>query len=449
MYIVIGGGGNIGYALAQSLYSEGHDIAIIEKDVEACKHAEALDVFVVKGNAGSPETLISAGIEKADFYIGVTGSDEVNLVSCAFAKSKKCKTLARIESSEYLNEPISKSTFKYLGVDIALGPALLTSIKIVRSLLNPTLLDADIFAKGKVQVLEVTVDKGSPAANSSLKNLKLPKSCKIVAIIRNGDILIPDSNELILPNDNVVITLGNAELIPSLESAIGGRGKIELGKGEELSRVVIVGATRTGVHIAKLLEKSVSVTLIDDNKEFCDNASTELASTVVIHGNPVDKELLTEEGVAGVDTFIAATPKDETNMLSALLAKELGARRIIALIDKPELRADLATVGIEMVVSPTLVTIGTILQYARKSEVLTFKVLKEGEAQVLEFRVLDNSQVVGKKLKDAKLPKNSIIGAIVRNNEVIVPTGSDELHIDDKVIIFAKTDAIPKLERLF
>ncbi|MEW6070738.1 MAG: Trk system potassium transporter TrkA, partial [Candidatus Thermoplasmatota archaeon] len=409
---------------------------------------EALDILVVKGNAGSPETLISAGIERADWYIGATGSDEVNLVSCAFAKSEKCKTLARVESSDYLNEPTSKSKFKYSGVDIALCSPLLTSMKIVRSLLTPTLLDADIFAKGKVQVLEVTVDKSAPAANKTLKELKLPKSCMIVAIMRNGDVLIPSVGEPLLPNDSVVITLGNPELIPSLESVIGGRREL-VEEAEGLKRVIIVGATRTGVHIAKLLEKSVSVTLIDDNKELCDKASAELANAVVIHGSPVERELLVEEGVPGVDAFIASTAKDETNMLSALLAKELGARRIIALIDKSELRADLATVGIDIAISPTLATIGTILQYVRKSEVLTFKVLKEGEAQVLEFKVLDNSQVVGKKLKDAKLPKNSIIGAIVRNDNVIVPTGTDELHIDDKVIIFAKTDAIPKLERLF
>jgi trk system potassium uptake protein TrkA len=447
MYVVIAGAGKVGHALAYSLYSEGHDVAVIEKDLEICKRAEALDILVVRGNAGALDVLANAGIENAELFIGATNNDETNLIACAYAKSKGAKTIARIDSADYLNEPISKAKFRYLGVDIALCPALVVGIKIARSLLKPTLLDADIFAKGKVQVLEAIVDKNSPAANKTLKEIKFPRSCSVVAIIRNGDVIIPTIKDSLIPNDNLVIMLGNSELIPSVEGVIGGK-KVTARK-EELKRVMIVGATRTGVHIAKLLEKYATVTLIEPNKELCEKVSAEFSSAIVTHGNPMDRELLVGEGIKGIDAFIATTDKDETNMLSALLAKEEGAKSTIALIDTPELKASLETVGIDMIINPRLVTISTILQYARKSELLSFKLLKEGEAQVLEFIVTEQSPTMGKKLKDTSFPKNSIIGAIVRNEKVIVPTSEDTLHLDDKVIIFAKTDALPKLEKLF
>lgn len=447
MYVVIGGAGRIGYALAQSLYSEGHDVAVIEKDIDACTRAEALDILVVRGNASTQEALLNAGIEKADLFIGATNDDDVNLLACAFAKSKKCKTIARIESSDYLNEPVAKAKFKHLGVDVALCPALVAGIKLACSLLTPTLLDADIFARGKVQVLETVVAQDSPAANKPLKEIKFPKPCGVVAIIRNGDVIIPNNNNILKPNDSVVITLGNQELIPSVEGVLGGRK--EPPKKEGVKRVIIAGATRTGVHLAKLLEKTVSVTIIDDRKRLCEKASEELSSGIVTHGTPTDINLLAEEGVAGVDAFIAATGRDELNMLSALLAKQHGAKKVIALIDRPELKTSLETIGLDMIVSPKLVTVSTVLQYARKSELLSFKVLKEGEAQVLEFRVTASSSLAGKKMKNTKFPKNSVVGAIVRNSDVIIPSPQDELHIDDKVIVFAKTDALPKLEQLF
>lgn len=447
MYVVIGGAGKVGYAIAQSLYSEGHDVAVIERDIEACTQAEALDIMVVRGNAASPESLLNAKIDDADLFIGVTGSDEVNLLACAFAKSKQCKTIARIESSDYINEPISKTKYKHVGVDVAISPDLVSGIKIARALLSPTILDAEIFARGKVQVLESVVDANSPAAGKALKEVKFPKSCMLVAIMRNDDVIIPGSGDIIMPDDSVVITLGKQELIPAIENVIGGSKKQP--SEEELKRVIIAGATRTSIHLAKLLEKTVSVTIIEEKKEDCEKVSGELKNTVVVHGIPSDKDLLAAEGIENVDAFIAATRSDEQNMLSSLLAKQYGAKKTIALIDRTELKSSLEAVGIDMLLSPKLVTVSTVLQYARRSEVLSFKVLKEGEAQVLEFCVTDQSPLVGKKLKDAKFPKNSIVGAIARDSDVIVPSGDDVIHIDDRIIVFAKTDSLPKLEKLF
>ena len=172
-----------------------------------------------------------------------------------------------------------------------------------------------------------------------------------------------------------------------------------------------------------------------------------MSKTTVIHGSETDKDVLVEEGVANVDAFIAANPSDEGNMLSCLLAKEYGAKKIIALINRPELKSVLEPVA--MTVNPHLVTISSVLQYARKSDLLSFKMLKEGEAQVLEFKVTNKSKIVSRKLKKAGFPGNSIVGAIVRDDMVIIPSGEDEIMAGDKLIVFARTESISRLERLF
>ena len=216
MYVIIGSAGKVGYAVAQSLYSEGHDVAVIERDIEACTQAEALDIMVVRGNAASPESLLNAKIDEADLFIGVTGSDEVNLLACAFAKSKLCKTIARIESSDYINEPISKTKYKHVGVDVAICPEIVSGIKIARALFNPTILDAEIFARGKVQVLESVVDSNSPAAGKALKEIKFPKNSIVGAITRNSDVIVPSGDDVIHIDDRVIV-FAKTDSLPKLE----------------------------------------------------------------------------------------------------------------------------------------------------------------------------------------------------------------------------------------
>jgi len=444
MYVIVGGAGEVGYHVAEALCNEGHDVAVIEKEAEACERVDNLDALVVKGNAASPKTLSEAGVDKADMFIGVTGSDEINMLACAIAKTKGCKTICRINTLDYINEPVTTG-YRDVGIDVAVCPDLVSAIKMSRMLLVPSMLDADIFAKGRVQVLESTIEKESSVAGKMIKDIEFPEACNIVAVFRNADVIIPHGDDILLPNDRIVAVLGEPNLIPKMEEIVGSQKQVM--KKDAVERVIIVGASRIGVHLARLLEGSVNVTLIEPSKEMCEASSEVLSKTTVIHGSETDKDVLVEEGIADVDAFIAANLNDEINMLACLLAKDYGAKKIIALINRPELRSVLGP-GV-MTVNPRLVTISSILQYARKSDLLSFKMLKEGEAQVLEFKVTNKSKIVSRKLKKAGFPGNSIVGAIVRDDMVIIPSGEDEIMVGDKLIVFARTESISRLERLF
>ncbi|MDI6916345.1 MAG: Trk system potassium transporter TrkA [Thermoplasmatales archaeon] len=444
MYVIVGGAGEVGYHVAEALCNEGHDVAVIEKEAEACERADNLDALVVKGNAASPEVLSEAGVDKADMFIGVTGVDEVNMLACAIAKTKGCRTISRINMLDYINEPITTG-YRDVGIDVAVCPDLVAAIKMSRMLLVPSMLDADIFAKGRVQVLESTIENTSPVAGKMIKDIEFPEACNIVAVFRNADVIIPHGDDVLLSNDRIVAVLGEQNLIPKMEGIVGSQKQVT--EKDAVERVIIVGASRIGVHLARLLQESVNVTLIEPSKEMCEATSEVLSKVTVIHGSETDKDVLVEEGIADVDAFIAANTNDEINMLACLLAKEYGAKKIIALINRPELRSVLEPVA--MTVNPRLVTISSILQYARKSDLLSFKMLREGEAQMLEFKVTNKSKVANRKLKKAGFPSNSIVGAIVRDDRVIIPSGEDEITPGDRLIVFARTEGISRLERLF
>ncbi len=444
MYVVIGGAGQVGFKVAETLCNEGHDVSVIEPNPEICERMDNLDVLVVKGNAGSEKTLSEAGIEKADLFIGVTGSDETNMIGAIIAKTKGCKTICRINSPDYINEPVT-TNYRNIGIDVGICPDLVTAIKISRMVLAPALLDADVFAKGAVQVLESNIEKNSPVANKRIEDIGLPEECNIVAVFRGIDVIIPNGNTVLAPNDRIVAVLGNQTIIPKMKEIMGGQKQIT--KEDIVKRVIIIGASRIGMHLAHLLEDSVNVTLIDSSEQRCENASGILSKATVINGDETDRGILAGEGIAGVDVLVAANRKDEVNMLSCLLAKEYGAKKIIALIDRTELKSVLRQIA--MTVSPNLTMVSGILRYAKKTDLASFKVLKEGEAQVLEFKVTKKSRLVSKKIKKANFPGNSVVGAIVRNGKVTIPSGEEEIMIGDRLIVFARTDAVPKLERLF
>jgi trk system potassium uptake protein TrkA len=448
VYIVIAGAGVVGLQIARALSKEGHNIAIIDKDSGACERAEALDALVIKGNAASMSTLEEAYINSADIFIGVTGSDEINMLSCGIAKIRGCRTIARVNGLDYINEPISVEKLRDIGVDTAVCPELVAAIKMARILAIPSMLETSLFAGGRVQVIDSRVDRSAPVVGRPLRKIPFPEMCNVVAIFRDAEVIIPGGSDIFVPNDRVVSILGRADAIPRIEQLFGSQEQVEV--GEAVRRVMIVGATRIGIHLARLLqERNMSVVLIDDSEERCQEASERLSNVLVIHGSGSDKDVLLEEGVAEVDAFLATTTHEEFNVLCCLLAKQQGAKKTIALIDRPELKSILEDMGVDLAVSPMMATVSSILQYARKSEVLSLSVLHGGEAQVIELKVTEKSKVAGKKLKKARFPKNSLVGAVVRNDKVFIPRGDFQVQVDDRLIVFARSDIIQKVEKLF
>ena len=447
MYIVIAGAGEVGTAIARSLSEAGHNIAIIERDKAACARAEGLDVLVINGNAASPAKLDDAYIKSADIFIGVTGSDEINMLGCAIAKSKNCKTIARINNMDYINEPIEIEKFRTLGVDTAVCPDLVAAIKMSRILSIPSLIDLSIFASGKVQAFDARIEPGAPIIGRVLKRSAIPSNCNVAAIFRDSDVIIPRGSDVFLPHDRAVIVVSDLEPIKRIQELFGRQEQVEL--KSIVKKVMIIGASRIGMHLAKTLqEQDLNVVLIEESEDKCRMASEALPKVLVVHGSGTDREVLLEEGISNVDAFLATTSKEETNILSCLLAKQNNAKRTIALVDRISIKSMLEDVGVDLMVSPRLACVSTILKYIHRPGLLTVTILNQGEAQVIEYKVTEKSKLREKQLKKIKFPKNTLVGAVVRDDKVIIPRGGYTIKANDELILFTRTDAYPKLAKL-
>ena len=447
MYIVIAGAGEVGYTIARSLADSGHNIAMIDRDKNACARAEGLDVLVINGNAASPAKLDEAYTSSADIFIGVTGSDEINMLACAIAKLKGCKTIARINNFEYIDEPIEVEKLRSLGVDTAICPELVAAIKMARILSIPSLIELSVFADGKVKAFDTRVEPGAPIIGRSLKKSALPEKCNVAAIIRDADVLIPSGSDKFLPHDRAVIVTKDLEPIKHIEELFGHHEQVNL--DNVVKKVMIIGASRIGMHLAKTLqEQNLNVIMIDESEDKCQMASEKLPKVLVVHGSGTDRELLLEEGIANVDAFLATTNKEEINILSCLLAKQHNARRTIALVDRLSIKSMLEDVGVDLMISPDLVTVSTILKYIHRPGLITVSIIHRGEAQVVEYKVTERSKLRDRRLKKIKFPKNTLIGAVVRNDKVLIPRGNFMIRANDELILFTRTDAFPKLAKL-
>ncbi len=446
--IVIAGSGKVGFHIASTLLKEGHNIIIIEQDKEAFQLAESLDALVITGNAASPKVLADAYISSADIFIGVTGSDEVNLLSCAIAKANGCKTIARVNGLDYMDEPISTTKFTDIGVDIAICPELVSAIKMINLLTISTFLDSNLFAQGKVQVMESRIEEDAPILGKPIKNIPFPKECNVVAIYRDADIMIPHGPDTFFPMDRVISILSDDSVIPNLQRLFGVETSVVESKAIE--RVMIYGATRIGIHVAKhMSSRDMSVILIDEDAERCRSVSEILPKVLVIQGSATDKDVLVDEGVRDVDAFLSLTNSEETNVLAALMAKQYGAKQTIALVDRTEMKSMLEEVGIDLAVSPRLATVSAVLKYTHNPDVISISLMHSTEAQVVEMKVPSSSRLIGKKLKKVtEFRRNALLGAVVRKGRVIIPHGDFVFARGDRLVIFVMTSALRRIEAL-
>ncbi len=445
MHIIVAGAGEVGYNVARSLYEEGHDIAVIEPAGERFERLQDLDVIAVEGNAASRRKLEDAGVEKADLFMACTGFDEINMISAALAKTYGCRTLARINSIDYLDQPYSDE-YAGMGIDMAICPELVAAIRIGRLLAQPSLVTAEVFSHGKVFIAEGRVEDAAFVVGKRVADVEPPEGFNLVAIYRADDIIIPRGSTVFEAKDRLLMALTSLDVLKDVESYIGKAKQLE--PEREIRRVMIGGATRVGVHLARLLENKRDVILVERDPARCERAGEQLHRALVVHGDVTDRHLLIQENVDTFDAFIGADKLEEYNVLSALIAKQLGVRKTVALINQPELKPLVETLGIDLAVAPRLSTVGALLKAAHK-EAEDLSLLHQGEAQVLEIRVGVNSPIAGKRIKRAHLPEHSIIGAIVRGDDVIIPRGDDRIDEGDTLIVFALTDALAKLERLF
>jgi K+ transport systems, NAD-binding component len=440
---VIVGAGKVGYILAQRLSEENHDVIVIESDEERRGIVEStLDVMTIQGNGASPAILLDPQIRYSDLMVAVTDSDEINMIACMAAKQAGFKrTIARIRSHEYAEQDRLKLN-ETLGIYLTINPEMVTAIEISRILLTPAALDVEEFADGRVRMIEVKIAPDSKLINQPLKSLKLPPHILAAGILRRDRMLIPHGSDMILAND-CVFFVGEYSAVKKFEDCFMViKSKVE--------RVMIIGAGRIGRHLAAILEKSgISVKVIDKNQERCQELAKQLNNGLVLCGDGTDFDLLTGEGVGQADAVICLTDDDKLNLLLALIAKHIGAEKTFVRVGRSEYVSLMEKVGVDVVLSPRLLTAGVILRQVRRSEVVSVALLEGAKAEAMEIIVAATSQVAFKKIKDTKFPRDSLIGSIVRGKKMIIPNGNTVLEPGDRVVIFVLPDTVPAVVKLF
>jgi trk system potassium uptake protein TrkA len=445
MNLIIVGAGEVGYHLAARLSQQKMDIAVIEKDEEkAARVIDTLDVQAIHGSGSSVETLKQAGIENADMLIAVTNSDEVNMISCLVAsvQSKAITKIARIRNPEY-NQSLGIIGENHLNIDLAINPEFELVNTLARLVEIPDATDVVEFAEGRVRITGIKVDPNSYVAGKKLRNLTQENEQHdiiIAALFRGDKIIIPRGNDIIESNDLVYAVTESKKI-----AAVTNYFKE---KARKINLIMILGGGDIAVELAQCLEKKgITIKLIENDEERCEEIADILEKTIVLRGSGTDQELLEEENIKDVDVFIAISEDEQTNILVSLLAKRLGAKKVISLINNLSYTSLVSNIGVDTVVSPHLSAINRILQFIRKGKVLSVASFHEESAEAIEIVALDTSDLVNKPLRGIKFPRGAIIGAVVRDTEIIIPTGDTIILPGDRVIIFTLTSAIPSVEK--
>jgi trk system potassium uptake protein TrkA len=451
MKIVILGAGQVGRTAAYHLSrEEANEVTVVDHNEEVLRDLQdRLDIRTVAGNASFPTVLEAAGAADADILVALTSSDEVNMMACEVAYTLfRTKTkIARIRAAEYTSRPELFSE-EALSVDVFISPEQLVTEYVRRLIRTPGALQVLDFADGKVQLVGVRAQKGGLLVGHTLRELRehLPQvDARVVAIYRAGRSIPPDGTSVIEHGDEVFFLAAREDLK---------RVMAEMRREDNpVKRVVIAGAGNIGFRLAKALEKENQVKLIERDMRRARRVSELLENTIVLNGDAADEELLIEENIDSADVFAALTNSEEANILSAMLAKRLGAHKVMALINKPSYAELMESGSIDIAISPQSVTIGSLLAHVRRGDVVRVHSLRRGAAEALEAIVHGNertSRVIGRRVEEIKLPEGTLLGAIVRGHEVIIAHHDTVVQADDHVIVFL-TDRrhIEAVERLF
>ncbi len=451
MKVIICGAGQVGFNIARYLASEDNDITVIDLSRELIeKLSGTLDVQGMVGYASHPDVLEQAGAADADMLIAVTHADEVNMVACHVAHSifEVPTKIARVRYQGYQRPEWSRLFDRaHMPIDVIISPEIEVARAIGRRLEIPGAFDAIPLVEGRVALIGVRCTAECPIVNTPLRQLTqlFPDlNIVVVGILRNDRRIVPDHDEVMLPGDDVYFVADSRHLARAM--AVFGHEE------QEARRIIIVGGGNIGQHLVTTVDRDhpgVSIKLIEIDKKRAEAVAQALPRVVVIHGDALDAEILEEANVKATETIVAVSNDDEVNILASLLAKRFGCRRSITLINKPTYTPLMGNLGIDAVVSPRAITVSTILQHVRRGRVRSVHTLSDGFGEIIEVEALETSGLVGPPLRDAKLPEGVIVGAIVRDKEVVIPRGDTVVRTGDRVVLFAVAGAVRKVEKMF
>ena len=452
MNIIICGAGKVGFSISKQLSSQGHSITVIDQSTEDIKKInDTQDVKGIVGRATLPSVLENAGAENADMIIAVTRNDETNMVVCQLASSlfNIQKKIARIRTKDFLegkwNKLYNKSN---IPIDVIISPEIEVAKSLYRRLEAPGALDNVPFGNDKVKMLEIAVEKKCPIANIQLKKLteKFPDfKANILGALRKDKFIFLKKNDKMIEGDNVYLTASSDQLNLILKA---------FGHDEKISKkILIIGGGNIGLHLAKMLESNIEgirVKVIEKNKQRAEEIATELSSSIVINGDALDEEILKEANLEESETVLALTNDDENNIMACVLAEKTGLqKRTIAIVNKSNYSLLQSSLNIDDLVDPRMTTVSRIMGHVHKGTIGTVYSILDGEYEFIEAKILEKSELLNKKIKEANLPDHIRIGAVARKDKVIIPRSDFIFEKEDLVVLLAQREHLKEVEDIF
>jgi trk system potassium uptake protein TrkA len=445
MRILVVGGGEVGYALARCLAAE-HEIFVVDHSAEVGARFGQLDVEFVLGSATSAEALRRARAERADLMIACTGLDEVNLVACAIAKRLGLsRTICFVSSDDILDaDDSSDSMREHFGIERVVWPEAQLADDIERIIAAPGAIDAEIFAGGRIHLLEFRLQPGSPLSAGPISSLHVPHRALIVAV-KHGDVFqIPRGDTRLAPGDKIIV-MGTPEALrelqPQIEPVPGGGSKRQL--------VTIIGGGDVGFRLAQRLDvsRNVEVRIFEKDRTRGERLAASLRRALVLNGDGTDLELLEAEEIGRSDVLVSVIDNDERNLLASLLARQLGVRKIITRVSRPANLRLFERVGIDVALSARGSAVASVIHHIQGGRTNLLAVLEEGQATIVELVVPSSYQP--RALQELDAPAQSIVGAILRGDQVIIPRGPDQIRPQDRLLVFATSDSVAKIRDYF
>ena len=458
MNIIICGAGRVGFTIAKLLSDQGHSITVIDQSSEDIqKINDSLDVKAIVGKATYPSILEKANAPETDMIIAVTRNDEINMLICQIAYSifNIPKKIARIRSQDYLNPKFTRVYNKEnLPIDVIISPEIEIAKSIQRKLEAPGALDSVPFTDNKIRLLEILIKINCESINVKFNELskKYPKlEANVIAINRDEKFFIPKKTDAVKEGDKIYVIINSSQMGETLQA---------FGHNERISKkILIIGGGNIGFNLAKNIEETldtVRVKIVEKNKDRAEFLASQLNDTIVIHGDGLDEEVLVEANMEESETVLALTNDDEDNLMVSVLVekftkdqKDIEEKRTMALINKPNYSLLQSSLKIDDLIDPRLSTVSSILKHVHKGTIENAYTVSNGEFEIIEAEVIETSELINKELKNSNLPDELRIGAILRNEKVIIPRSDFIFKKDDRVVFIVKKDTIPFVENIF
>ncbi len=450
MKIIVCGAGLVGFGIARQLAREGHDVTVIDRSPELLDRVrETLDVRPILGHGAHPHILEIANAASADIFIAVTASDEVNMIACHVTRTlfNVPKTIARVRDREYLNQWQTRLFHDAaIPIDVIISPENEIGETVMRRLALPGAFDTANFSDGKIQMVGITIEEDCPIIDTPLHQLTdLFPNLKaiVVGIEREGKLSVPEDEDSLLVGDLAYVVTATTDTLRTL--------KIFGHEERPARRVVIVGGGNIGLQVARTFEQQggYQTNIVERNIERAKILAEQLNRTVILNGDSFTQSVMTEAGVEDADLVLALTNDDQVNTLTAIIALQMGCDKSLCLTNDNTFQAVIEQYGPDMTINPRAITISSVLEHMRRGRVLRVHAIGDGAAEVIEFQVLDDSQIAGQKLRDLSLPEGLHFGAILHGGDIIMPRGDTIIQSGDRLTAFVLNDAIEKVEALF